>query len=391
MPAMARNLHCIINSSSTFSFAKMNSMNDKAIIVFTINFSQIILTKLKSKTTFAIMIAVIVNTNIAAPTHLKYVGNKNSFRFICKVYFTLNILYIFEITKKIHYSLFTIYYFYHMIKLIECPRDAMQGWAHFIPTEKKVNYLNTLLQVGFDTLDFGSFVSAKAIPQLADTKNVLPKLQLTNTKLLAIVANVRGAEEAAQYDEISFIGFPFSISETFQQRNTNSSIEQSLSSVEAIQKICLQKNKQLVIYISMGFGNPYGDEYSPEIAANWVAKMNAMGIKIVALSDTIGIGNPANISYLFKHLIPLYPQMEIGAHLHTTPDTWKEKIDAAYNAGCKRFDGVLKGFGGCPMATDKLTGNMPTENMIQFFGQENLKLNGEKLAEAMLMANEIFM
>ena len=277
-----------------------------------------------------------------------------------------------------------------MIKLIECPRDAMQGWAHFIPTEKKINYLNTLLQVGFDTLDFGSFVSAKAIPQLVDTKEVLPKLQLTNTKLLAIVANVRGAEEAAQYDEISFLGFPFSISETFQQRNTNSSIEQSLSSVEAIQKICLQKNKQLVIYISMGFGNPYGDEYSPEIAANWVAKMNAMGIKIVALSDTIGVSNPENISYLFKHLIPLYTKMEIGAHLHTTPDTWQEKIDAAYNAGCKRFDGALKGFGGCPMATDKLTGNMPTENMIQFFGQENLKLNGEKLAEAMMMANEIF-
>ncbi len=277
-----------------------------------------------------------------------------------------------------------------MIKLIECPRDAMQGWAHFIPTEQKINYLNTLLQVGFDTLDFGSFVSAKAIPQLADAKNVLPKLQLTNTKLLAIVANVRGAEEAAQYDEISFLGFPFSISETFQQRNTNSSIEQSLSSVEAIQKICLQKNKQLVIYISMGFGNPYGDKYSPEIAANWVAKMNAMGIEIVALSDTIGVSNPENISYLFRHLIPLYPEMEIGAHLHTTPDTWQEKIDAAYNAGCKRFDGALKGFGGCPMATDKLTGNMPTENMIQFFGQENLKLNGEKLAEAMLLANEIF-
>ena len=277
-----------------------------------------------------------------------------------------------------------------MIKLIECPRDAMQGWAHFIPTEKKINYLNTLLQVGFDTLDFGSFVSAKAIPQLADTKNVLPKLQLTNTKLLAIVANVRGAEEAAQYDEISFLGFPFSISETFQHRNTNSSIEQSLSSVEAIQKICLQKNKQLVIYISMGFGNPYGDEYSPEIAANWVAKMNSLGVKIVALSDTIGVSNPENISYLFKHLIPLYPQMEIGAHLHTTPDTWKEKIDAAYNAGCKRFDGALKGFGGCPMATDKLTGNIPTENMIQFFGQENLKLNGEKLAEAIMMADEIF-
>ncbi len=279
-----------------------------------------------------------------------------------------------------------------MIKLIECPRDAMQGWEYFISTEKKINYLNTLLQVGFDTLDFGSFVSAKAIPQLADTKDVLPKLQLTNTKLLAIVANVRGAEEAANYNEISYLGFPFSISETFQQRNTNSSIEQSLHTVEAIQNICLQKNKQLVIYISMGFGNPYGDEYSPEIAAKWVQRMAQLGIKIISLSDTIGIGNGENIAYLFKHLIPLYPDVEIGAHLHTTPNSWKTKVEAAFNNGCKRFDGALKGFGGCPMASDKLTGNMPTENLISFFQQQNmdLKINQEKLSTAMMQADRVF-
>ncbi len=279
-----------------------------------------------------------------------------------------------------------------MIKLIECPRDAMQGWEHFISTEKKINYLNTLLQVGFDTLDFGSFVSSKAIPQLADTKDVLPKLQLTNTKLLAILANVRGAEEAANYDEISFLGFPFSISETFQQRNTNSSIEQSLHTVEAIQNICLQKNKQLVIYISMGFGNPYGDEYSPEIAAKWVQRMVQLGVKIISLSDTIGIGNSENIAYLFKHLIPLYPNVEIGAHLHTTPNSWKTKVEAAFNNGCKRFDGALKGLGGCPMASDKLTGNMPTENLISFFQQQNmdLKINQEKLSTAMMQADRVF-
>jgi len=280
-----------------------------------------------------------------------------------------------------------------MIKIIDFPRDTMQGWKPFIPTEKKIEFLNTLLQVGFDTLDFGSFVSAKAIPQLADTKDVLTKLNLTKTKLLSIVANTRGAEEAMAYNEIEYIGFPFSISETFQLRNTNSTIEQSLQTVEQIQNLCISKNKKLVIYISMGFGNPYGDAYSPEIAANWVDKMNSMGIKIVALSDTIGVSNKENISYLFKHLIPLYPEMEIGAHLHTTPNTWQEKIEAAYESGCLRFDGALKGFGGCPMATDKLTGNMPTENMISFFESKNidLNINHEKLIEAMMIANEIFM
>ncbi|MFM2048158.1 MAG: hypothetical protein RI955_706 [Bacteroidota bacterium] len=279
-----------------------------------------------------------------------------------------------------------------MIKIIDCPRDAMQGWKPFIATEKKVEFLNTLLQVGFDTLDFGSFVSAKAIPQLADTKDVLAKLNLTKTKLLSIVANTRGAEDAVAYDEIEYIGFPFSISETFQLRNTNSTIEQSLITVQQIQNLCISRNKKMVVYISMGFGNPYGDAYSPEIAANWVDKMNSMGIKIVALSDTIGVSNQQNISYLFKHLIPLYPDMEIGAHLHTTPDTWQEKIGAAYESGCRRFDGALKGFGGCPMATDKLTGNMPTENMISFFEakQINLNINHDKLIEAMMIANSIF-
>jgi hydroxymethylglutaryl-CoA lyase len=279
-----------------------------------------------------------------------------------------------------------------MIKIIDCPRDAMQGWKPFIATEKKIDFLNTLLQVGFDTLDFGSFVSAKAIPQLADTKDVLAKLNLTKTKLLSIVANTRGAEDAVAYDEIEYIGFPFSISETFQLRNTNSTIEQSLITVQQIQNLCISRNKKMVVYISMGFGNPYGDAYSPEIAANWVDKMNSMGIKIVALSDTIGVSNQQNISYLFKHLIPLYPNMEIGAHLHTTPDTWQEKIEAAYESGCRRFDGALKGFGGCPMATDKLTGNMPTENMISFFEskQINLNINHDKLIEAMMIANEIF-
>jgi hydroxymethylglutaryl-CoA lyase len=279
-----------------------------------------------------------------------------------------------------------------MIKIIDCPRDAMQGWKDFIPTETKIEFINTLLQVGFDTLDFGSFVSPKAIPQLADTKQVLSKLNFTSTKLLAIVANSRGAEEAVAYDEIGYIGFPFSISETFQLRNTNSTIQQSLITVEQIQQLCFQRNKKLVIYISMGFGNPYGDLYSPEIVANWVEQMNKMGVEIVALSDTIGVSNQQNISYLFKHLILLYPNMEIGAHLHTTAETWMEKIDAAFQNGCMRFDGALKGFGGCPMAMDKLTGNMPTENMIQYFQSKaiELNINYQKLEEAMLMANQIF-
>ncbi len=281
-----------------------------------------------------------------------------------------------------------------MIKIIDCPRDAMQGWEHFIPTHKKVEYLNSLLQVGFDTLDFGSFVSPKAIPQMADTREVLSNLDLSSskTKLLAIVANLRGAEEAVAYDEITYIGFPFSISETFQQRNTHSSIADSLITVNRIQELCIRNHKQLVVYISMAFGNPYGDAYSPEVASHWVSQMVAAGIKIIALSDTIGIGNPENIGYLFKHLIPEFSAVEIGAHLHTTPETWLEKVEAAYSNGCLRFDGALKGYGGCPMAADKLTGNMPTENLVKYFTEKQLvkEINQAKLLEASNLSSTIF-
>jgi hydroxymethylglutaryl-CoA lyase len=264
-----------------------------------------------------------------------------------------------------------------MLKLIECPRDAMQGIHEFIPTEKKVAYINQLLKVGFDTIDFGSFVSPKAIPQMADTAAVLAQLDLSNTKskLLAIVANTRGALDAAEYEEISYLGYPFSISETFQQRNTNASIQESLKRVEEIQDICIRNNKQLVVYISMAFGNPYGDEWNSDIAIAWTEKLYNLGIRIIALSDTIGVSNKENIAYMFSNLIPAFKDVEFGAHLHTTPDSWKEKIEAAYNAGCRRFDGAIKGYGGCPMAADKLTGNMSTENMISYFEEKNIKTN----------------
>lgn len=280
------------------------------------------------------------------------------------------------------------------IKIIECPRDAMQGLHDFIPTATKIEYINQLLKVGFDTIDFGSFVSPKAIPQLVDTAEVLANLDLANTssKLLAIVANVKGAETAVQHPEIKYIGFPFSISETFQQRNTNSSIAQSLETVKTIQSLCVKNNKELVLYISMGFGNPYGDVWNTEIVEKWVQEMNALGIKIISLSDTIGIANPDSISYLFKHLIPTFPTIEFGAHLHTTPNTWQEKIDAAYQNGCRRFDGALKGFGGCPMASDKLTGNMPTENMFIRFNElkEQTNINEDAFFKAMLSADKVF-
>jgi hydroxymethylglutaryl-CoA lyase len=279
------------------------------------------------------------------------------------------------------------------IELIECPRDAMQGWKHFIPTEDKVRYLNALLNVGFDVLDFGSFVSAKAIPQLADTKEVIPQLQLNDTtKLLAIIANTRGAEEAVVYDEISYLGFPFSISETFQQRNTNKSIAQSLEQVEEIQKLCLQRKKELVVYISMGFGNPYGDEYSADVAIRWVKKLADMGIGTIAMSDTVGVAQPENIKYIFENLIPAFPEVSIGAHFHSTPTTWEEKIEAAYNAGCVRYDSALKGIGGCPMAADDLTGNIATENLVSWLDQKNISqnINKEALFEAMQIANTIF-
>ncbi len=281
-----------------------------------------------------------------------------------------------------------------MVKLIECPRDAMQGLHDFIPTEKKAAYINQLLKVGFDTIDFGSFVSPKAIPQLIDTAEVLNLLDLTSTKskLLAIVANKRGAIDACNFEEINYLGFPFSISETFQQRNTNSSIEESLVRVADIQNLCVKHNKQLVVYISMAFGNPYGDLWNSDIVIEWTKKLADLGIKIIALSDTIGISNPENISYLFGNTIPEFSNIEIGAHLHTTPTTWEEKVNAAYNNGCKRFDGAIKGFGGCPMATDDLTGNMATENLIQYFNQNNIEtgLNDLEFKNSMINALSVF-
>ncbi len=280
------------------------------------------------------------------------------------------------------------------IKIIECPRDAMQGMHEFIPTETKINYLNALLKVGFDTLDFGSFVSPKAIPQLKDTAEVLAGLNLTSThtKLLAIVANLRGAEDAMKHAAIKYIGFPFSISETFQQRNTNSSIAQSMDTVKQMQALCMANNKTLVVYISMGFGNPYGDDWNADIALHWVTEMDKIGVRILSLSDTIGIATPESIRYLFSSLIPAFKHIEFGAHLHTTPDTWREKVDAAYQSGCKRFDGAIKGFGGCPMAADTLTGNMPTEKVIAYFTENNIDLGLDKTAfnAAMAMAGSVF-
>ena len=258
------------------------------------------------------------------------------------------------------------------IKLTECPRDAMQGIKHFIPTETKINYINKLLKVGFYALDFGSFVSPEAIPQMAYTSKVIEKINLngTKTKLISIVANERGANDALVYEQINCLGFPFSISETFQKRNTNSTIEQSLVRVEKIQSLCVSKNRELIIYISMGFGNKYGDPYSPEIAEQWVEKLEQLGIKTFMLSDTVGVAKPEIITQLFTTLIPKYPNLEIGAHLHTAPHNWKEKIEAAYNAGCARFDSVIRGYGGCPMAEDDLIGNMPTENLLNYFNPQ---------------------
>lgn len=270
----------------------------------------------------------------------------------------------------------------------------MQGIKTFIPTALKVSYLNVLLRVGFDTLDFGSFVSPKAIPQMADTAEVLEQLHLegTETKLLAIVANVRGAIDACAFPQITYLGYPFSISETFQLRNTNATIEESLGRVDAIQEICATFNKKLVIYISMGFGNPYGDPWNVEIAQQWVDRLADMDIRIMSLSDTIGVSNPENIAYLFKNLIPPYPDVEFGAHLHTTPSTWREKVDAAYQNGCRRFDGALKGFGGCPMAKDELTGNMPTEKLLAYLEEQhtNPRLNREALRKADALTTEVF-
>lgn len=268
-----------------------------------------------------------------------------------------------------------------MIKIIECPRDAMQGIKPFIPTHRKITYINQLLKVGFDTIDFGSFVSPKAIPQMSDTASVIAGLELgsTSTKLLAIVANQRGAKEAVQYEEISFLGYPFSVSETFQLRNTNATIEESLERVADIQELCVKSEKELVVYISMGFGNPYGDPWNVEVVQKWINALVQMDIRIFQLSDTIGVASPASIAYLFGQLIPAYPDKEFGAHFHTTPNTWMEKIVAAYENGCLRYDGALRGYGGCPMAKDELTGNMPTEHLIRFF-EEKVGYRINKLA-----------
>lgn len=280
------------------------------------------------------------------------------------------------------------------VKIIECPRDAMQGLHDFIPTDTKVAYLNQLLKSGFDTIDFGSFVSPKAIPQMADTKKVVDRLEwdADSPHLLAIVGNVRGASDAASFEQVRYMGFPFSISETFQQRNLNSSISDSVERVKSIQDICVKSGKELVVYVSMGFGNPYGDPWSAEVAEEWVEKLVAMDIRIISLADTIGVADPESISYLFGHLIPKFPDVEFGAHLHTTPDTWLEKIDAAWKNGCRRFDGAIKGFGGCPMAKDDLTGNMATENIVQYFRHEKVEtgLQPEAFRESVRMALKVF-
>ncbi len=264
------------------------------------------------------------------------------------------------------------------VKIIECPRDAMQGIkSHFIPTDAKAKYINSLLKVGFDTIDFGSFVSPKAIPQMRDTAAVLEQLNLSTTqsKLLAIVANVRGANDASHFEEIDYLGFPFSISENFQMRNTGKTIAQSVIALDEILNIAVKSNKKVVAYLSMGFGNPYGDLWNVDVVAKWTEKLSKMGVEILSLSDTVGVANGETINYLFKHLIPLYPNIEFGAHLHTTPTTWHEKVDAAFKAGCLRFDGAIKGFGGCPMAKDELTGNMPTEKLLSYFTQQKADTN----------------
>jgi len=279
------------------------------------------------------------------------------------------------------------------ISLVECPRDAMQGWKHFIPTAQKVAYLNELLKVGFDVLDFGSFVSPKAIPQMADTKEVIPQLKMdSKTRLLAIIANTRGAEDAVQYDEISYLGFPFSISETFQLRNTNKTIAESLKQVAEIQELCTRRGKELVVYISMGFGNPYGDPYNAEVAIQWVSRLAALGVKTVAMSDTVGLAHPDNIQHIFNHLIPEFKDVAIGAHFHSTADKWQEKIEAAYASGCLRFDSALKGIGGCPMAEDELVGNIATENIVGWCRERQigLQLDQEAFTNSLHIASQIF-
>ena len=277
------------------------------------------------------------------------------------------------------------------MKIIECPRDAMQGIKEFIPTSTKIAYINQLLKVGFHTIDFGSFVSEKAIPQLKDTAEVLAGLDLSNTssKLLSIIANTRGAETACNFEEINYLGFPLSVSEEFQKRNTNKSIEESLRLLEEIQNLSVKKNKELLVYLSMAFGNPYGENHHPDIVAELTEKLKQLDVTIVALSDTIGVSDPSNITPLFSTLIKEYPTIEFGAHFHTTADKWEEKVDSAYTNGCKRFDAALKGFGGCPMAKDDLTGNMPTEKLITYF-TEDLGLSIQELERSLMISSSVF-
>lgn len=280
------------------------------------------------------------------------------------------------------------------LQIIECPRDAMQGLHDFIPTATKIKYIQSLLSVGFDTLDCGSFVSPKYIPQMADTAEVLRALDLSDTKtrLSVIVANTRGAEEAAGFEQVDFMGYPFSISETFQVRNTNSTIMQALDTVKQLQEICTNADKEFVLYISMAFGNPYGDPWNIEVVEKWVEEMQKLGIKYLSLSDTVGVADAKTITYLYTELIKRFPKLEFGAHFHTNPNTWRDKVEPAYLSGCRRFDGAIKGFGGCPMAKDDLVGNMPTERLVEFFDEMKIETGLDKTAfgKAMAMAGEVF-
>lgn len=280
------------------------------------------------------------------------------------------------------------------VKIIECPRDAMQGLHTFISTEDKVKYINQLLRTGFDTIDCGSFVSPKAVPQMADTARVISELFLTSStaKLLTIIANARGAEEASHFPQIAYLGFPLSLSETFQQRNTNRSIGEAFRTIAEIQEIGARAGQEAVIYLSMGFGNPYGDKYSPEIALDFVSKLDTMGIRIVSLADTVGTGEPEVINLLFSTLIPAYPHIEFGAHLHSKPDALFEKLEAAWQAGCRRFDAAMKGFGGCPMAKDELVGNVATESLMAFIRKKGLSsgISETEFEKSLSLATEIF-
>ncbi|MFY0643293.1 MAG: hydroxymethylglutaryl-CoA lyase [Bacteroidia bacterium] len=279
------------------------------------------------------------------------------------------------------------------VKIIECPRDAMQGLHHFIPTELKIEYLNKLLKVGFHTIDCASFVSPKAIPQLKDSREVLNAIEheQSDTKLSVIVANTRGAKDAVEFEQVDYLGYPFSISEQFQQRNTNSSIRESLDTVKEIYDITLSKGKEMVIYISMGFGNPYGEDWSNQLVLDWVGQLHQLGLKDFSISDTVGISKPPQIESVFSELIGAFENAEFGAHFHTRPDEWKEKVEAAHKNGCKRFDGAIKGYGGCPMAKDELVGNMPTERLIEYFGLESVKLKKAPFQEAFEFANKVFL